>query len=62
MIFDNSKIKRLVPGFRAEIPFSRGAEEILAYYDADPARRKVDAALDALTDRLVAIGERALAG
>ena len=62
MIFDNSKIKRLVPGFRAEIPFSRGAEEILAYYDADPARRVVDAKLDALTDKLVAIGERALAG
>jgi len=62
MIFDNSKIQRLVPGFRAEIPFSRGAEEILAYHDADPARRTVDAKLDALTDRLVAIGERALAG
>jgi nucleoside-diphosphate-sugar epimerase len=59
MIFDNSKIKRLVPGFRAEIPFSRGAEEIMAYYDADPARRIVDAKLDALTDKLVAIAERA---
>lgn len=61
MIFDNSKIKRLVPDFRAEIPFSRGAQEILAYYDGDPARRVVDAKLDALTDKLVAIAERALA-
>jgi hypothetical protein len=59
MIFDNSKIKRLVPDFRADIPFSRGAREILAYYDADPARRVVDAKLDALTDKLVAIAERA---
>ena len=59
MIFDNSKIKRLVPDFRADIPFSRGAAEIMAYYDADPARRVVDAKLDALTDQLVAIAERA---
>jgi nucleoside-diphosphate-sugar epimerase len=59
MIFDNSKVKRLVPGFRAEIPFSQGAREIMAYHDADPARRVVDPKLDALTDQLVAIAERA---
>jgi len=59
MIFDNSKVKRLVPGFCAEIPFSVGAREIMAYYDADPARRVVDAKLEALTDKLVAIAESA---
>jgi len=52
-------VKRLVPGFSAEIPFSRGAREIMSYYDADPARRVVDAKLDALTDTLVAIAEGA---
>jgi nucleoside-diphosphate-sugar epimerase len=57
MIFDNTKIKRLVPDYAATIPFSRGAEEILAYYDADPARRTVDAGLDALTDKLIALAE-----
>jgi nucleoside-diphosphate-sugar epimerase len=59
MVFDNSKVKRLVPDYRAAIPFSRGAEEILAYHDADPARRAVDRDLDALTDRLVALAEKA---
>jgi nucleoside-diphosphate-sugar epimerase len=59
MVFDNSKVKRLVPDYRATIPFSRGAEEILAYYDADPARRVIDRDLDALTDRLVALAEKA---
>lgn len=59
MIFDNTKIKRLVPDYAAVIPFSRGAEEILAYYDGDGARRKTDAGLDALMDKLVAIAERA---
>jgi nucleoside-diphosphate-sugar epimerase len=54
VIFDNSKIKRLVPDFRPKIPFSRGAEEILAWYNADPARQVVDEAFDQLTDRIIA--------
>lgn len=59
MIFDNTKIKRLVPDYAAVVPFSRGAEEILAYYDGDPARRTVDTALDALMDKLVNLAEKA---
>jgi nucleoside-diphosphate-sugar epimerase len=54
MVFDNTKIKRLVPGYRADVPFARGAEQIVAWYDADPARRVVDPELDALFDRLLA--------
>ena len=54
MIFDNAKVRRLVPDYRATIPFSRGAEEIVAWYDADPARRAVDAARDQLMDRIIA--------
>jgi nucleoside-diphosphate-sugar epimerase len=53
MIFDNTKLRRLVPEFRAEIPFCRGADEIIAWYDADPARRVVDARFNALTDALI---------
>ncbi len=58
MIFDNSKVKRLVPGWEAKIPFSRGAEEIMAYYDADPLRQVVDKAFDATMDRLVEVARR----
>jgi nucleoside-diphosphate-sugar epimerase len=54
VIFDNSKIKRLVPGFKATIPFWQGAREIMAWYDADPSRQAIDPAYDALTDRLLA--------
>jgi nucleoside-diphosphate-sugar epimerase len=54
MIFDNSKVKRLVPDFRATIPFARGAEEIMAWYDADPARRKVDEKFNQFQDDLIA--------
>lgn len=54
MIFDNTKIKRLVPDFAATIPFSRGVEEIIAWHDADPSRQIVDEKLDQLMDTIVA--------
>jgi nucleoside-diphosphate-sugar epimerase len=59
MVFDNSKIKRVVPDFVATIPFARGAEEILAWYDADPARQVVNAQLDQLIDRIIAAQQSA---
>ncbi|GAP13733.1 nucleoside-diphosphate-sugar epimerase [Longilinea arvoryzae] len=54
MVFDNTRIKRLAPGFTCTVPFARGAEEIVAWYRADPARRVVDPAFDALCDRIIA--------
>jgi len=54
VIFDNTKIKRLVPGFAATIPFSQGAREIVAWYDADPARRVVDERENRLFDTIIA--------
>ena len=54
MIFDNSKIKRLVPDFICTTPLSRGAEEVMVWYDADPARQVVDQAMDELYDRILA--------
>lgn len=53
MIFDNTKIKRLVPDFAATIPFVRGAEEIIAWYDADPGRQNIDHAFDHLWDKII---------
>jgi hypothetical protein len=54
MMFDNSKVKALVPAWVATVPFWRGAREIVEWYDADPARQVVDTGLDAVMDRLVA--------
>jgi nucleoside-diphosphate-sugar epimerase len=53
MVFDNSKLRSVVPGYRATIPFEQGAREIVAWHDADPARQQVDAGLDAVMDKLV---------
>ena len=62
MIFDNTKIKRLVPDFSATIPFARGVEEIIAWYDADPARRVVDPQYDRFLDRLIDAYEKITVG
>jgi len=54
MVFDNSKLRSVVPGWRAVIPFERGAREIADWYLADPARQVPDERLDALMDKLAA--------
>ncbi|MEO8094010.1 MAG: SDR family oxidoreductase [Pseudolysinimonas sp.] len=54
VLFDNSKIKSLVPGWVATTPFAEGAREITDWYLADPARQVADAELDAAFDRLAA--------
>jgi nucleoside-diphosphate-sugar epimerase len=52
-VFDTTKLRRLVPGWQAVIPFEQGAREIVAWHDADPSRQVVDQHLDELMDRLV---------
>ncbi|HMD23897.1 MAG TPA: SDR family oxidoreductase [Streptosporangiaceae bacterium] len=54
MIFDNAKVRGLVPGWRAVIPFEQGAREIADWYRADPARQVTDTRLDAVMDKLAA--------
>ncbi|NEM92442.1 NAD-dependent epimerase/dehydratase family protein [Galbitalea soli] len=59
VVFDNSKVKRLVPDYVASIPFAAGAREIVEWYDEDASRRVVDADVDAAIDGLVAWARRA---
>lgn len=54
VIFDNSKIKRTVPGFHASIPFYQGAQEIMAWYDNNPQFQKVDDKLNTLLEKVLA--------
>jgi nucleoside-diphosphate-sugar epimerase len=53
LIFDNSKIKSLVPDFVASVPFALGAREIVGWYDEDPSRQVVDHDLDARIDEFL---------
>ena len=54
MVFDNTKIRRLIPERVAPIHFEQGAREIVAWHDAVAARRRVDARVDALMSQLAA--------
>ena len=60
MIFDNSKIRALVPEFKPAIPFQQGVQEILAWYDEDPSRQVVDTHNDLIQDQLIAAMHKAL--
>jgi nucleoside-diphosphate-sugar epimerase len=54
LVFDNSKIKRFVPGFEAAVPFAEGIARSLAWFEADPARQVADESRNALLDRILA--------
>ena len=58
VVFDNSKIKRFVPGYCATVPFAEGIRRTLAWFDADPARRLTDADANAKWDKLIAAYEQ----
>jgi len=53
MIFDNSKIKNLVPEFNPQIPFSQGAKEIVQFYN-NIENQTIDEAFNRLTDKIIA--------
>jgi len=53
VMFDNTKLRTVVPEFVATIPFDRGAREIVDWYDADERRRTIDRRLDTIMDQLI---------
>lgn len=53
MIFDNTKIKKLVPGYKAEIPFACGASEIVNWFTKHPDQREVDSVFNEILEKLI---------
>jgi nucleoside-diphosphate-sugar epimerase len=53
VVFDNSKIKRFVPGYVATTRFAQGIRQSLAWFDADPRRKLIDANENAVWDQLI---------
>jgi nucleoside-diphosphate-sugar epimerase len=53
VIFDNTKIKRFVPGYTATIPFRQGIRKTIAWYDADPSRQIINEGNNKLIDGLL---------
>ena len=54
-VFDNSKLRSLVPDFGARIPFAEGIAETVRWFDADESRQEIDQASNGLWDRIAAI-------
>lgn len=53
VMFDNSKIRRLVPEFAPKISFAEGAREIVAFYRSRPELCRPDPEIEAVMDELV---------
>jgi nucleoside-diphosphate-sugar epimerase len=60
VIFDNTKLKRLVPEFCAQIRFDQGIRETIKNILAHPELQTEDPDFDAFCDRVIAAQERAL--
>ena len=58
VVFDNTKIKRFVPGYCSTVPFTQGIRRTIAWFDADPARRQIDDQANTLWDKLLEAYER----
>jgi nucleoside-diphosphate-sugar epimerase len=54
LVFDNTKIKRLVPDFITRTSFPTAAREIIAWFEANPTRQCVDERVNAVVERLLA--------
>lgn len=53
VVFDNTKIRRVVPDFHPRIALHHAAREIIEWHDAHPELQHVDRELDAAFDRLL---------
>ncbi|MDR2740730.1 MAG: SDR family oxidoreductase [Treponema sp.] len=60
VVFDNAKLKRLVPGFTATVRFDQGIRQTIEYILAHPECQKEDADFDAWCDKVIAAREKAL--
>lgn len=61
VVFDNAKLKRLVPGFTAKIRFDEGARQAICYVLSHPECQKEDPVFDAWCDSVIAAQEQAAA-
>lgn len=61
VVFDNSKIRRFVPGYCATTSFAEGIRRTITWFQADAARQQIDTAANQRWDRLIAAYEKGLA-
>jgi nucleoside-diphosphate-sugar epimerase len=60
LVFDNTKLKRLVPGFIASKRFDEGVKETIDYILAHPKYQQEDPEFDRWCDRIIEVREKAI--
>jgi nucleoside-diphosphate-sugar epimerase len=50
VVFSNSRIKRIAPGWVPQVSLADGAHQLIEWFDADPGRRRIDPRVDAMHD------------
>ena len=53
VVFDNTKIRSLVPEFKCTVPWAEGVRRSIAWFEADPSRQTVDEQANQLWDRII---------
>jgi nucleoside-diphosphate-sugar epimerase len=53
VIFNNSKIKKLVPDFKATIPFNKGIKQTLSWFEAETSRMVINQETNRMMDRII---------
>jgi len=61
-VFDNARLRRVVPGFAARVPFAAGIAASIDWFDADASRRVVSQAASDNIERVLAAWGRAWEG
>jgi nucleoside-diphosphate-sugar epimerase len=60
VVFDNTKLKRLVPGFCANVRFDQGIKETITHVLSHPECQTEDAEFDSWCDKVISAWDRAL--
>ena len=58
VVFDNSKIKKLVPEFQCETTFSEGVKELIAWYEENKEWQVVDHTADSTIEKIITAYEK----
>jgi nucleoside-diphosphate-sugar epimerase len=61
VVFDNTKLKRLVPGFAAKIRFDQGIKATIDYVLSHPECQMEDPEFDAWCEKIITAREKAIA-
>lgn len=59
VVFDNSKIKSLVPDFNCEVKWPEGLRRSLKWFEEDPSRQTIDDDMNNMWDKIITAYEKA---